>query len=614
MFSKGVFWFNMNVFRRGSEIFLSFIARNFNISLRKKILLLYVSVVVIPIMILGFIAGQLVMESLRFDYRNSVVEAVEQVAENVEFRKQTYELLVTRIATDGELIARLSVSYDNFESQADTVRYIDRSFRTIHESVPGIATFRIYHNNRTLIEDGGMLWKPSERAIGDDTEEEWYQSVLLERSPMKWNAILNNADLTLVRKILFSHNECLGIVYLQLHTNQVFGQMIENSFHGQGEIYLAQNDGYIFAASKEGFTGKKIDDIASKNVVSGADSYYNTAKIDGIDKFVVSKPISSGWRVVGVLPLASIERQTRRAFFWIAVITLGLVLLSSLLVLTLLNNLVYRLHTLEKKMSAVTKGNFNVSVLRENADELGRVEKCFNIMVSRLGELIDEIALSRFREKEQTLRALQAQINPHFLYNTFGIIRWHALDANDMELCKLIDSMTIFYRLSLNKGSSIISIRDELAHVRSYIEIQQHRYPGMVDIIWDIDEKVMDYYTIKLILQPIVENCYNHGRITKKKDGVISISVQNIGNSVVFKIRDNGIGMSQETIKAILSEDSPSNGKGFGIYNIRERLKLYFGNEGRLDIDSQEGKGTMVTIAMPVCEEPPRLNWRDSNA
>ena len=210
-------------------------------------------------------------------------------------------------------------------------------------------------------------------------------------------------------------------------------------------------------------------------------------------------------------------------------------------------------------------------------------------------------------EKELAFKALQAQINPHFVYNSLSLLRWRALDAGDEEQISIIDALTTFYRLALNNHISFITIHDELKHVKAYLDIQQFRYMGRVRIEWDVEDGVGGLYTLKTLLQPIVENCYMHGEITKKKDSLIRISVTRVGDQVLYNVYDNGQGISEQVLKAINAGTYEGNSNGFGTSNIKERLSLYFGDQAHFMLESREGEWTNVTIVIPACLQQPSI-------
>jgi len=209
------------------------------------------------------------------------------------------------------------------------------------------------------------------------------------------------------------------------------------------------------------------------------------------------------------------------------------------------------------------------------------------------------------KKRKAELAVLQAQINPHFLYNTLESINWMALSAKQKNISRMVLLLSNFMRLSLNKGKNVYTIRKEVEHLRTYIEIQQIRHKNKFQVIEDIDENILDYYTIKLILQPIIENCIVHGFKNTMQTGTIEIYGGFDGEDILFTIRDNGCGMDDNTLKCIFDK---SDSKGYGIKNVNERIKLYFGEKYGLEIESSPGKGTTVKIRIPKCNEDFQFN------
>ncbi|TCM90698.1 histidine kinase/DNA gyrase B/HSP90-like ATPase [Paenibacillus sp. BK033] len=179
------------------------------------------------------------------------------------------------------------------------------------------------------------------------------------------------------------------------------------------------------------------------------------------------------------------------------------------------------------------------------------------------------------------------------------------MDARDQEQIQIIDALTTFYRLTLNNQISVIRIREEVEHVKAYLEICEFRYPGKVRLEWEIDESALDLYTIKTVLQPIVENCYQHGAIVRKQDAFIRISIHSRDGRVIMSVFDNGQGISGDTIRQLAEGVYEGKGNGFGSTNIKERLALYFGDDARYTIESALGAWTLVTIDFPACRVQP---------
>ena len=199
--------------------------------------------------------------------------------------------------------------------------------------------------------------------------------------------------------------------------------------------------------------------------------------------------------------------------------------------------------------------------------------------------------------KDAQLKYLQAQINPHFLYNSLSIINWKALEADQEDISRITLSLSTFYRTALNKGKNILLVRDEIANIKAYLDIQLMMHDDSFDVIYDIDDSILKYETLNLILQPILENAIHHG-IEEKTDGRGKITVRGWkeDNCVWFMVEDNGVGMEQEVADKILTMES----KGYGVRNVDERIRLCYGEKHAMKVESVVGKGTKMTIHFPA--------------
>lgn len=576
-----------------------------SMNLRRKIVLLYCLIVLGPTALLAIGAGYLSLGQFRANYLLTIKEAVRQSAQSIEFKKQSYDLLATRTATDGELIARLSRDYTNIYEQLETVQYVDRSFTNMTKYLPGIEDFRIYHTNPTLVEDGGVLWKPGNRFLSGAPEKMWYKQTAESPKVLSWtNASDDKRKLIVTQKIISKYGEIYGSIFLLLNYNDVFLEPFTNPFSGEGSLYIVDNDEHIIASSEP-------EEIGERLVDSSLNPYWKrqideSSPING--KLMITNRLDSGWTIVALVHLDRMEEQSKIIFLGVGFGIVFFLCISVFLLRTIIRNIVWRIRKLGARMTDISQGVFDVSVRSRNLDELGDLEMLFNRMSSQLSKLVEENIQITLKEREQSFKALQAQINPHFIYNSLSLIRWRAMDLNDETQIRIIDAMTTFFRFALkNRGENVTKIRDELEYLKVYLEIQQQRYPNQVTVEWKIDENLLDLYTIRMMLQPIVENSFLHGDITKSKDARILISISSSMEAVHFSVYDNGKGIPSDELLHIRSGNYGGTSNGYGVNGVRERLLLYFGSEADLEIDSVEGEWTMVTIRIPVYKEPPKI-------
>ncbi|MGF7030824.1 two-component system sensor histidine kinase YesM [Paenibacillus mucilaginosus] len=573
-------------------------------NLKGKFVLLYGLIVFLPTALLAVGAGYLALHQTRANYMLTIEEAVRQSARSIEFKKQSYDLLAVRTATDGELISRLSRDYADMFEQVETVEYVDRSFQYTAKYLPGIEDFRIYHANASLVQDGGLLWKPEGRMLSGQKEKLWFDRTLASPEAMSWtNAQGDRSKLVVTQKIFAGSGDPYGVVYMLLDYNAVFAEPFRHPFGGAGELYIVDSGGHIIASSEPGEIGEPL-------AGSALQPYWdrqNQEASRGTGKLLVTSRLASGWTVAALVHLDRMEEQSRRIFLAVGIGIAFFLLLSTFLILTVLRNIVWRIRKLGMRMTDISDGVFEVTVSSRDRDELGELEILFNQMSGRLGRLVEESTQASLKEREQSFKALQAQINPHFIYNSLSLVRWRAMDLKDEMQVRIIDAMTTFYRLALNNRDNITLFREELEHLKAYIEIQQLRYPNRVTVEWRVEPGVLDLFTIKMLLQPVVENCYLHGSIMRAKDALLRITIYQSQDSVHIEIYDNGKGIRKEVLELIQAGAYGGTGNGFGMNNIRERLGLYFGSKARFAIDSVEGEWTAVSIDIPVCRERPEL-------
>jgi two-component system sensor histidine kinase YesM len=261
--------------------------------------------------------------------------------------------------------------------------------------------------------------------------------------------------------------------------------------------------------------------------------------------------------------------------------------------------------------TTITKNDLQVLVTSENTDEITELGMSFNLMIVKIRELLESKIKEQENLKKAELKALQAQINPHFLYNSLDTIVWMAEANQTNQVIEIVRALSSFFRIALSKGRDWIPIRQEIEHVRSYLTIQKMRYRDILDFKIDVDENILDGTILKLTLQPLVENALYHGIKNKRTGGTITVNARRAGNNLVlFDVKDDGMGFTPyklAQIQAAMKEDSGQivfQESGFGLENVNRRIKLYYGNQYGLSVESRYQDGTKVTVAIPLINDP----------
>jgi two-component system sensor histidine kinase YesM len=257
-------------------------------------------------------------------------------------------------------------------------------------------------------------------------------------------------------------------------------------------------------------------------------------------------------------------------------------------------------------MKEAQEGDLTVSFNTMYNDEIGELGNSFNTMVKEISNLINLVQIEEKSKRIAEMNVLQAQIKPHFMYNTLDTIRWMAEEHNEKDIVEIIEAFTNLLRISLSKGKEIISVKEELNHVQSYLTIQKIRYEDKLDYEIEFDENIFNYNLIKLILQPLVENAIYHGIKEKRGNGKIVITGKFEGDSLCFTIKDNGKGIEEEVLdkinKMLVHSNEKGNEMGYGIFNVNERIRLTYGEKYGLVYKSVYGEGTIVELRHPIIE------------
>lgn len=255
------------------------------------------------------------------------------------------------------------------------------------------------------------------------------------------------------------------------------------------------------------------------------------------------------------------------------------------------------------------KGDFTVRFDARSSAEVSALSDSLNMMIDKINELLDQITKEQTRLRKAEFELLQSQINPHFLYNTLDAIVWLAEAGEQRKVVSMVGSLSEFFRASLNQGKDIISVREELQHVRSYLEIQQVRYQDILNYEIHVPKELHRYTIPKITIQPLVENALYHGIKNKRGPGRIVLSGRKEKDFFVLQIEDNGIGISEERLQQVrdgMKNKVLTENDIYGLYNVNERIRLNFGEEYGITIESSHGKGTAVKITLPCVEQKGR--------
>lgn len=555
--------------------------------LKYRLAWIYVITAILPVIVLLTFSYAQMKDILTERDTKSIQSFVNQAGASVDSQLEIYNNLSNYI-TFNETISRI-VSYEyksDYELYDQLVSIFD----------PMLSSLKYFHddvNKVTIYTDGDIKHDTTLAPIDEIAGEKWFTSAK-ENTQIQWFADSETHTLISVRKMSMLYQEnVLGILYINVDYDGIFKPFAENTEDNYG-IYIVDSKGglvYGYNRFADEYVDKELD----------FETFCGLQKENGGKKYtIISRELETAdWTVYMYEPkelvLHSAKPMVLMIFVAAAVIFIGAVVAIA----TTSRFLIARVEQLQQNMREVEKGNFAVRIHSDKKDELGELMNGFDHMVSRINTLITEVYESRINQKEYEMRALRAQINPHFLYNSLSLINWKALESDREDISRITLELSNYYRTSLNKGKNTLTLEQELSNMRSYLHIQQLMHDNDFDVVVDVEERILPYESLNLILQPLVENAIDHG-IDLKTDGRGCITVkgwlQEEKGDICLTVSDNGAGMDKETAESFLGAES----KGYGARNVNERIRLYYGEEYHLDVESIQGEGTTITIHFPA--------------
>jgi two-component system sensor histidine kinase YesM len=444
------------------------------------------------------------------------------------------------------------------------------------------------------------------------TEEGWFRSALdseghlsislphvqnLYKQQFRWVVSMS-------KSITIQHQGKLvnGVLLLDVNFNTIDELSERVSLGQKGYVYMLDESAgnIVYHPQIELIYAK----LKAENVELALKHTYGSFIDDSMDeaKMVSVQTIGNvGWKVVGVSYLDEVMTTS-----WQLNRSMTKLLIAFALIVILLSSLVARrisrpIKRLELSMKSVERGDFNLAASGEGPLEIKRLADRYNIMIGTIKQLMDRIVTEQESKRKYELEALQAQINPHFLYNTLNtVVRMVGMNKNE-EVITTITSLSKLFRISIGKGKSLITLADEMEHARNYLVIQQMRFKNKFEYSFDLQQEALSLATLKLIVQPLIENALVHGIEPSVDKGHIAVSMRLDGSDIVVKIADNGLGMSEERLSKVLAGTVVSSvGSGVGVMNVQERIRLFFGPSYGLHFESEQEVGTTVTIRFPA--------------
>lgn len=580
-----------------------------NIKLRNKILISTMSILLITVSIFGYLFFIKTSELLENKTIDSTQKSLNQAVEFINYKMNN--------AKDASSLIYLDPVVKDLILKTESETELYKKFgyyEQLSTILINMNTGRDLYNIRLYIDDNFFSSVSGSKIINEEKimNEEWYKQVRLNNSGIVWiptyeydfGYLRDKQKIISIARAIYSQEgaqKYLGIVVVDILERSFYDIIKGIDITKSGGIYLLDKDDIIVSTENKDEIGTSFTEKYEIGEEAKTQEGYQKLQMDGDDSLFFSQKIPNvEWRLVTVVPRKEIIQDRRVILDYMFLLLLLLSIAAVIISYRISVNVTKRIDILSMNMRKIQNDDWDVDVGVIYEDEIGELQKSFSYMIKNMKTLISEKYQSEINIKKADLRTLQAQINPHFLYNILDMINWMAMKYQADDIIYIVSKLAKFFRISLSSGKEMVSIGDEVEHIKLYIDIQKKRFNDAIETSFEMDEEIMEYETVKLILQPLVENAILHGIMeSKEKKGIIKIKSYREEEDIVLEIADNGKGMSEEKIKEILDIKSKS---GYGIKNVNQRIKLKYGNQFGLSYQSILLEGTKVTIRFPAVE------------
>lgn len=558
-----------------------------NLKFRRKITLLCLLVSIVPTICLGSFSYFQIRNLLITREKEVLTESLGQAVNSLNNTMKAYDSTMNYIVWDYDLKLALNEHYtSNYDMYLAYREVIDPLFVTVRSLHPEIDTVTVYSDNS--INPHGDVLLP----LSKIESLPWFQDIV-GTTTVQFIASPTEGQLSAVSQLYMSYSSYTNMIVLDINYDKIFSTLstlFDKSygvvvFDKQGKpIYMYQDfssEGEKYALSTEEILSRVNDNTLTQDYI------YKTGKMD-----------VTGWTTYLYRPISTISAAANQITIIVIIIIAGCIVFLLLASYILSKMIVRPLEKLTDNMEQIESGNMAVTVTQDSRDEIGKLIKQFGYMVKRLNYMINEVYKSKITQQEYEMKALQAQISPHFFYNSLSLINSKAILAGHDDISSMARFLSTFYRTTLNKGKNTISVQDEWKNMTSYIKIQSMMHTHSFDVTYELDRDIFGYSMLNLLLQPLVENAVGHGLDHKVTPGrgqlIITGGIEQ--DELLFTVRDNGCGIAPDILDRILTTET----SGYGIQNVHHRVQLYYGETYGLTYESELGRGTKVSLRLPM--------------
>ena len=549
---------------------------------RHKLTILLVISSLVPMTMLALYSHNSMSRLVRHNEVEDTSSILEQTRESIDSQIEVYTGLINYLTYSPDIEEMINEkNMDNYVAYAKYTQIVD----------PLLTVPKSYHdaiNQIQIFADSIKVRHEYTLVPMDEIGQEWWSSQLNDEVQVQWLVNTEKPEIAAVRNIYDGRNRT-AVLCITLDYNKIFKPLKNIISEESGTMVLDQSQNIVYR--DENIQDNDLADLGESDKI-----------LEQISKEYVavnSTSQNTGWKFYLYKTKKSVEKSVYQMLFAEIPLIAGCVLIIFILGMAFSRLFTRKIEMLTENMDQVNHGSREVTVTSDAEDEVGVLIRSFRRMMGEIDRLISEVYENKIALKEFELKALTAQINPHFLYNSLSIINWMAIKSGQKEISKVTLDLSTFYRTALSKGEDMVTVENCIRNIEAYLSIQLVMHDNDFTVEWKIDPQVKAEKVPKLILQPVVENALEHGLDVKEEgDKILQLSFLDAGDAVLLRVEDNGMGMEQSVAESLVTYQA----EGYGLKNVNDRICLLYGEEYKIRITSSVGKGTVVEMRIPKGE------------
>jgi two-component system sensor histidine kinase YesM len=577
-----------------------------------KLFILFFISMTISIMIMGYLSYRKANEIIRSKVSQVALQTVQQTNRRLDLILNEYanrSLIVFGYKEiQRGILGEYRESYDQFFNNQQIARFLSNLVNSKNDTLniyilgEGNASYRYSSNGFAELPPAGC----------EDRVQDWYKQIKDANGQVVWYGIRpsfmnqnnggDNKPVFVLGRALknFDHvNEIIGVLIMEFDPEVIQQLMSEVDFHAQGTTLLVDRSNTVVADSNASHLMKP----SGLMLPSGYSGVF-TDMMDGKEMIgVFDKTEITEWKLVGMAPIQELVSDSRDIGYYTVYLVIGFSVVAIGLAFAVAKHMHGPVSKLLRSMRRARDGDFDVQIMDRRSDEFGMLFHGFNTMVTRIKSLIDEVYIQKLLKNETQLKMMASQINAHFLYNTLDSIHWISRIYKVDEISTMIFGLSKYLRISLSEGKDFVTVQESTELLESYLSIQKVRYQDKFTVNMHIDPTILHYRVLKFVFQPLVENAIYHGLENKQGRGRLDISWRSEGQILYFEVGDDGIGIESDKLvelTGVLENEEVVGEHNFALRNINTQIKLAYGSEYGLFIDSAPGVGTKATLVIPL--------------